>query len=191
MISSTTPYKLAEIIHDTCTPSKKDRSHLFSEISESSEIISNYFNSDLENMQNYEWSYNVGFGYIVIEKNIWINEPILDLINKKFPIFVCTILKMEKNNIYEWHRDTDRGVCINMLLTHDHFSKCFFYDEKKIITLDYKPNKFYLFNNQKFHKIKNYEKTRYIFSVSFVDKKDKLDYNTVYDWMNTKNLIVK
>ena len=191
MISSTTPHKLAEIIHDTCTPSKKDRSHVFSQISESSEIISNYFDSEFKHTQNHQWSDRLGFDYVVIEKNIWINEPILDLINKKFPVGACIVMKMEKNDIYEWHRDADRGVCINMLLTHDHFSECFFYDKKETIILDYQPNKFYLFNNQKFHRIKNYEKTRYLFSVCFLDEKDKLDYNTIYTWMNTNNLIVK
>ena len=52
-------------------------------------------------MQNHQWSDKLGFDYVVIEKNIWINEPILDLINKKFPVGACIVMKMEKNDIYE------------------------------------------------------------------------------------------
>jgi hypothetical protein len=189
------PYIRAEIIRDILSnsyrPKKTDCSNLFSEIDGPFEIISNYFNLNFKYIENGEWVDIENFCAIVIEKNIWINEPILNLINKKFPISGCAILKMDPNSVYDWHTDADRGVCINILLTFDHFSECLFYDEEEILVLDYQPNKGYLFNNQKMHKIKNFEKTRYLFSLQFVDDKNKLDYNTVYKWMNKNNLIIK
>jgi hypothetical protein len=195
MIISENSYELAEFIRDICpnlyTPTKKDCSNLFSEIDGSFEIILNYFHSDFKHIKDSEWIVIEGFFVSVIDKDMWINEQLFKLIDKKFPILRCAIIRMDENSIYNWHTDADRGVCINMLLTCDHFSECLFYDEGNIIVLDYQPNKAYLFNNQKFHKIKNFEKTRYLFSLQFVDDKNKLNYDTVYNWMNVNDLIKK
>jgi hypothetical protein len=206
MISSDTPLHIqAESIHDTlpqfcrqfCRQNKKDCSNLFSEIKGSFETISNYFNSNFKYIENTKCTLIYEASFIEIEKNIWINDPILNLINEKFPIDFCFIMKTEKNSMYDWHVDPDRKVSINMLLTNDHFSECIFYDEGEIFVLNYQPNKFYLFNSQILHKVKNnvadeqFGKTRYLFTVHFVDEKDKLDYDIVYNWMNQNNLIVK
>jgi hypothetical protein len=163
--------------------------NLFSEIIGSSEIIPNYFDSNIKYNGDTEWIDIFGFDAVKIEKNIWIKERILDLVNKKFPIFACGILRINSNSTYDWHVDDERGVCINMLLSFDHFSKCCFYENNEVIILNYKKSKFYLFNNQKLHMVENFEKPRYLFSIQFVDKKEKLDYNTVYSWMTINNLI--
>lgn len=167
-----------------------NHTNFFAEIKGSSQIIYDYFINHIQNVENLEWINIFEFDAIPLEREIWIRESILNLVNEKFPIFGCAILRVNSNSIYDWHVDEERGVCINMLLSFDHVSKCFFRENGEIITLDYKKHKFYLFNNQKLHMVENFEKPRYIFSTKFVDNKHKLNYKTVYDWMIENKLIL-
>lgn len=164
--------------------------NFFAEIEGSSEIVYDYFTNHIQNAENLEWINIFEFDAIPLKKEIWINEPILNLVNQKFPIFGCAILRVNPNSTYDLHVDEERGVCINMLLSLDHFSKCCFHEDGAVVTLDYKKYKFYLFNNQKLHMVENFEKPRYLFSIKFVDNKHKLNYNTVYNWMVESKLVV-
>lgn len=164
--------------------------NLFAEIRGSSEVINGYFDSQIKYIGDREWINVFGFDAIKVKKQIWIKESILKIVDEKFPIFDCGILRVNRNSTYNWHIDDERGVCINMLLSFDHLSRCLFSDNGKLVTLNYKKNKFYLFNNQKLHMVENFQKPRYLFSIEFVAKKDELAYDTVYDWMIGNKLII-
>ena len=57
----------------------------------------------------------------------------------------------------------------------------------KIITSStigkYKENKFYLFNNQEYHTIINFDKNRIIFTVEFEKNKDELKYEDLLKYV--------
>ena len=85
------------------------------------------------------------------------------------------LAKYETGHFYDWHKDTRRGVAVNMLLTPHARSFCVFTDKKEGVVfntqeLKYKPTTYYLFNTQQFHTVYNFETTRYLLSIEF--KKD-------------------
>ncbi len=188
-------------------------SKLFCEFKQESEIITNFYDENKEKFDTITWNQKplarniyrsisekeeiekdntgmyYGFHAIEIKKSIWKREPLLELVNEKFPIMMCGILKVKANSIYDWHVDTERGVCINMLLSFDHLSECIFSHQKNITELKYKPNKFYLFNNQILHKVKNFDAPRYLFSLQFQENKTKLTYEMIYNWAKKMELI--
>jgi hypothetical protein len=139
--------------------------------------------------ENYRIGVYYGFPAIEIKKRIWMQEPILNIVNKKFPIMLCGIIKVDANSMYDWHVDTDRGASINMLLSCDHYSKCLFFYKKNEVELKYKPNKFYIFNNQILHKVENFDQPRYMFTLQFKGHKNTMTYKKLYEWMYSNNFL--
>lgn len=95
--------------------------------------------------------------------------------------FLAGILKLDPYTCYSWHKDTRRGVGINMLLTPHARSICAFADDTndtvfKFEELKYKPITYYIFNTQAKHTVYNFETTRYLFSVEFAKDKNQLTY---------------
>lgn len=123
------------------------------------------------------------------------NEPALKALHEQFEIAHIGVLKLDRNHLYKWHIDGNRGVGINMLLTPDIHSYCLFGERDKyelmqteFIKLEYKVNTFYVFNTQCPHCIINFEEPRYLFSVEFAKDKNSLTFNDVKEWVVKNNL---
>lgn len=106
-------------------------------------------------------------------------DPVLHALGAQHSLAVG-VIRLDPNTTYDWHVDTRRGVSVNMLLS-DVKSHCLFaYEEKeathRFIELQYKPNTYYLFNNQVPHMVTNFGQSRYLLSVEFEKDKDALTY---------------
>lgn len=86
-----------------------------------------------------------------------------------------SVLRLNRNECYQWHTDMIREGALNMLLTgFDSF--CAFgtlSSNRKFINLDkltHEPNTYYLINVKKFHTVFNFSKLRYIVSIGIPSK---------------------
>lgn len=127
-----------------------------------------------------EWNRYYNFEATHLPAHIAAQEPLFVwLANQGFEFHVG-ILKMEPNTCYKWHKDTDRLVGINMLLT-DNGSMCLFADSTEPVVFEfdeliYEPNKYYVFNTQVPHTVFNFSGERYLLSVEFLGKDRGLTY---------------
>jgi len=165
----------------------------YSEIKQKSVVIFDYCKNIIEN-KNSLWYPYIGWDVSLFPQDFLLKEPVFEKLNQKFPIKRAAILRSDPYQNYEWHTDQYRGVCINMLLSFDHVSHCLFGVRKNATNvyfheLKYKPDTFYLFNNQFPHTIINFDNPRYLFSLEFVANADSLLYPEVYKWMKLENLI--
>tara|TARA_B100000424_G_C22850396_1_gene453525 strand:+ start:252 stop:767 length:516 start_codon:yes stop_codon:yes gene_type:complete len=138
------------------------------------------------------WAPYIGWDVILIDREIYMQEEALKIIDSKFPINRAAILKADPYQMYDWHKDEYRGVCINMSLTPEWPSHCLFgtdknYTNKYFHELKYQPKSFYVFNNQVDHCVINFDQPRYMFSLEFVDHLDNLNYKQVKDWAVSSN----
>jgi hypothetical protein len=97
----------------------------------------------------------------------------------KYPLAVG-ILRLDPHTTYDWHTDTRRGVCINMLLNNAQ-SNCLFSVGAALAThsfveLKYRLGSYYIFNNQVPHMVINFNESRYLMSVEFEADKNQLTY---------------
>jgi hypothetical protein len=92
----------------------------FLELKTKSEYISKL------NFDNVSWFEHIGWMVHPLDNNIIDKEPLLKKIGEKFEIKSIGVMKTPPNSVYNWHTDDDRGVSINMLLTHNHISHCVF-----------------------------------------------------------------
>lgn len=165
--------------------------HLYKEFLQTSTIISeslDYF------LKLPTWQHHYGFDLVVVDKQIWSCELVLNIIDQQFGISHCSILKIDANTNYNWHTDTTRGLSINMLLRDNH-SHCLFSSDTdeyndSFVELKYKPNKFYLFNTQRRHSVINFNFPRYMFSVELSKDKTQLTYDEVYTWCNEQGMFL-
>lgn len=100
--------------------------------------------------------------------------------------FIAGVIKLDPYTCYNWHKDTRRGVGINMLLTPHIRSVCAFADDInepafKIEELKYKPITYYIFNTQNNHTVYNFESTRFLLSIDFLKDKDELTFKQLVD----------
>lgn len=156
-------------------------------------ILTEYCKNIIEN-ETAIWYPYIGWDVHLVPREIFLQEIILEKINKKFLINRAAILRSDSYQNYEWHTDQYRGVCINMLLTHDHTSHCLFGTRKNennvyFHELKYEPSTFYIFNNQFPHSVINFDKPRYLFSLEFASTADTLLYPEVYKWAKIENLV--
>ena len=84
--------------------------------------------------------------------------------------------------MYDWHIDDNRGVSINLLLTHDNVSHTMFTDEpyelvKRVAVVKYAPLTYYAFNSQCPHMVVNVDKPRYVMSLEFKRGKPELTFD--------------
>jgi|TARA_B110000971_G_C19952974_1_gene474288 hypothetical protein len=116
------------------------------------------------------------------------SNTFLKKLHKKFPIDNIAINNFHPNFYYRLHTDHGRGVTINMLIAGTD-SHCLFVDDTHFIELDYKPGEMYLFNTQKPHTITNFSQQRTLFSIRFVDDKDTLSYDILYNYLKNNGLV--
>jgi hypothetical protein len=180
----------------------KESKQFYSAFKNKSEIISDNWKEFI----NQEWVSYYGFEAIPIPSIIWRQEKILRTIDKKFPFQSVGLIRLPINYNYNWHKDTNRGCGINMLLNHEK-SHTFFEDSITIeanksnnekynfdefgfpfIELKYEPNTFYAFNTQKLHCVYNFNKPRYLFTCEFAQDHNELSYEMLYEWMGQNNL---
>ena len=95
------------------------------------------------------------------------------------------LLRIPPNSIYDWHKDEYRLSAVNMLIKHDHSHSLFAKSRDNyyinITELSYQPYTYYLFNNQQYHSVLNFNKPRYLFSLYF-DK--ELDYTSLKELLH-------
>jgi hypothetical protein len=165
----------------------------YSALNQKSSVLVEYCQKIIDN-ENSVWYPYIGWDVNLVPREVILEEPILSAINKKFIINRAAVLMSEPYQNYEWHTDQYRGVCINMLLSHDHMSHCLFGTRKNETNvyfheLKYQPSTFYIFNNQFPHSVINFDKPRYLFSLEFVDSVDSLLYPEVYKWCKNEGLV--
>lgn len=133
-----------------------------------------------------------GFSGALLPLTEVLDDPILHKIHARYKIARAVVLKMDEYRSYIWHRDMSRGVCVNMLLTHDSNSFVLFGnnaadsdDQIDIIKLEYEPSELYLFNNQAMHTVINFKNPRHLFSIEFELDKNMLTYEQVFNFLRT------
>lgn len=140
------------------------------------------------------WMDYYGWSVTPISQEIWRQETQLCSLNEEFHIDRIGLMRIPPYFNYNWHVDTNRGCGINMLLSHGK-SHTFFAtpspDDHQVplgsnghfVELDYEPDTFYAFNAQRLHCVYNFEKPRYLFSCEFYERKDKLSYERLCEWI--------
>jgi hypothetical protein len=133
-------------------------------------------------MNEGEWHEYYNFHAMQVPDELAFKDVTLRSLNHNHKLRVG-ILRLDPYVCYDWHVDTSRGVCVNMLL-NDVESKCLFSIEQGEITrtfkeLKYKPETYYLFNNQVEHTVINFTQNRYLMSVEFEEGKDVLTFNNL------------
>lgn len=133
-----------------------------------------------------EWHPHFDFKARRIPEELLLKDEFFVWLKERY-FFVAGILKLDPYICYMWHIDEKRGAGINMLLTPNQRSFCAFteakYDEIpvfKIQELSYKPSTYYIFNTKVPHTVYNFETTRYLLSVDFIDIYNKgLTYDSL------------
>jgi hypothetical protein len=120
------------------------------------------------------WLPHFGFQALPLDKEWIAREPALREVAVISPIAQLGILRMLDHWTYQWHRDQNRLACINLLLSTDHHSHTLFGAAVNDVVmhcleLTYRPDRFYLFNNQIPHSVINLGPDRYLFSIEFVE----------------------
>jgi hypothetical protein len=125
------------------------------------------------------WERYHNFDAVQVPFDLAFSDPVLYMLGMQHRLAVG-ILRLDPYTTYDWHVDTNRGVCINMLL-NEVKSQCLFSEGETEAThvfleLKYQPKTYYVFNNQVPHMVINYAQTRYLMSVEFQANKNELTY---------------
>lgn len=143
-----------------------------------------------------DWIDYYGFEVAPIPPEIWKQEKLLCDVDEEFKFEHVGLVRIPPHFNYNWHLDTNRGCCINMLLSHER-SHLFFAQPSPqdhlvshgrngyFVELEYEPDTFYAFNSQKLHCVYNFEKPRYLFTCEFLQRKDELPYERFCEWVDT------
>ena len=138
--------------------------------------------SDLFPMMEY-----FGFTGKLVPNEVLLEDPIYNAIYQEQP-FNAGIIRIPPNTCYDWHKDAERGVTINCILTPNGHSHCLFAPDRDeqlgkngsfsfdTIELDYKPGRRYVFNNQVWHSVVNFDKPRWLLTLEFVNNKSEFNY---------------
>jgi len=145
---------------------------------------SNIADSILEYAKNDEaWFPYYNFAGKPLPYDLLEQDPFFKWLGNRYE-YLGGVIKLDPYTCYDWHVDTRRGVGINMLLTpngsvysHSLFSRNKKEVSRNFMQLHYKPNTYYLYNTQHEHMVINFQKPRYMFSVEFLQDKDKLTFD--------------
>jgi len=138
------------------------------------------------------WTDHFGFKAVELDKDTLLQEePLLGLVNIYSPIARMGLLRVPAFNFYDWHVDEYRLSCINLLISTNNHSHTLFGVQnddlnKQVCELQYKPKRFYLFNNQIKHCVCNLDQERYLFSIYF---QEEMRYKDVHNLLNQADLI--
>lgn len=96
------------------------------------------------------------------------------------------IIRMEPNQVYDWHVDGVRKTAINMQLSAFGASYCLFGEQitphtRKVDILKYEPNSYYIFNTQAPHMVLNTCDVRYLLSFEFIGKDEDLTFEQLFE----------
>lgn len=144
-----------------------------------------------EALERDEWYPYFGFWAISLDiDHVFSICPTLETINSIAKIKGVGVTKMLAFDYYKLHKDTERGVGINMLLQHRN-SFCAFVDtdKNKTTQMDYQSNTMYLFNTQVPHTVFNFEEDRYMFTVEFEDTLKLLPYRALVKTLSKESII--
>jgi hypothetical protein len=130
-------------------------------------------------MSTKSWQSYYNFNAVQVPFDIAFKDPVIKTIGLKYPL-AMGVIRLDPYTTYDWHVDSRRGVCINMLL-NDVKSHCLFSVGRTEAThgfleLKYQPKTYYAFNNQVSHMVINFEERRYLMSVEFQEDKDQLTF---------------
>ena len=136
--------------------------------------------------QNWQDYYN--FKAIQVPIEMLSKDPFLVDLFRKHP-FVAGVIQLDPYVCYDWHRDTRRGVGVNMLLTPEIKSNCLFAKEEGVQfgfeELPYEPDTYYLFNTQTRHTVINFDQPRYLFTLEFAEDVDHLSFENLLEQIKT------
>lgn len=128
-----------------------------------------------------QWVKYYNFDATRIPNEVLALDPVLNAVGSKHPL-IGGVVMLPPYSFYNWHKDTRRGVSINMVLNPDGGrSHCIFTPDKDVVVgefveLQYQPNTYYLFNTQVDHMVLNFEQPRLLLTVEFGEDKDALSY---------------
>ena len=139
-----------------------------------STVVYDYFHDNKLSDQPYTIDLK-GFDALLLDLNIVLQEPVLNLINNQHEIEYGFFLKLKPKMWYNWHVDTGRLCTINMLVSNTQKSHSLFktgnhvsVKQHEVIELEYQPKQMYLYNTSIEHAVVNLENTdRFIFSLAF------------------------
>ena len=132
-----------------------------------------------------DWIKYFNFDATLVFPDILTRDPFYNWLFRNH-LFKAGILRLPPHTIYNWHKDSNRGVCVNYLINHNsNNDHCFFRDKQEvahtITELYYTPGTRFLFNNQEEHMVINLDTTRYLLTVEFIEDKNKLTYRQLLD----------
>jgi len=129
-----------------------------------------------------KWVKYYNFDATSIHNDVLALDPVLADIGSRHPLMGGVVM-LPPHTFYNWHRDTRRGVSLNMVLNpQDGLSHCVFTEDKDAVVgsfteLKYKPDTWYLFNTQVDHMVINFDAPRVLLTVEFGEDKDHLTFD--------------
>jgi len=129
-----------------------------------------------------KWVKYFNFDATPIPNHILAQDPVIADIGSRHPL-IGGVVMLPPHTFYNWHKDTRRGVSINMVLNpQDGLSHCVFTPDKDVVVgefveLQYKPDTYYVFNTQVDHMVLNFETPRLLLTIEFGEDKDALSYD--------------
>jgi hypothetical protein len=153
---------------------------------------SQYISKNFHSLTN-EWVLFHGIQTTHLSNDVINYDPFLFNIDSVYKIQKMHIGIFDSNHMYKMHKDSDRILAINMLLTEHNNSHCLFggsdsFDKTpktEIVELKYKVDTFYIFNTQVPHSIINFDKPRYLLTIQMIDG---ITYEQVRDYVIANNL---
>lgn len=126
-----------------------------------------------------DWIQYYSFDTLPVPGAILMKDPLLDWLHRRHP-FTAGILSMKPHSYYNWHTDSRRGVCLNMIVGQGGHHHSMFSDGDNLTgnftELKYEPGVYYIFDNQVRHTVYNFDKPRWLFSTEFAEDKDSLTF---------------
>lgn len=112
-----------------------------------------------------------GFYLKSVKETLLANDPLFKKLILTKGYLGSSIFRMTPHSCYNWHKDGNRTVSVNLLLRKVE-SHCYFNDGKETLLkqsceVAYHPNKAYALNVQKEHIVFNGPDVRYLFGMSF------------------------
>lgn len=132
------------------------------------------------------WGKYYNFDAIQIPNSILSQDPTILDISTRHPL-MGGVVRLPPNTFYNWHKDTRRGVSINMVLNpQDGLSHCMFTTDKEVVVgefteLKYKANTYYVFNTQENHIVFNFNSPRYLLTIEFGEDKNELGFTDLVE----------